>query len=217
MASGLLLLAVLHPSFTRTEGRLAGLLLVVVVVGAAIAVTQSYRSLRTAADEAFELYDHGITHVADGRRREWTWQQIRAIRSWGLTATREDDHWSIEFADGATVSFDRYTANAPLLGAALSDHRGDARRRVVPGWPTLRWVMPFVLVALVLVCAIDVSMISGNEEIEIARSPGSFETVPRYSESDIAVMGLVLFTSGIGALLSLVYVVLGLVPYARAG
>ncbi|MFI6102204.1 hypothetical protein ACIA8G_42200 [Lentzea sp. NPDC051213] len=97
------------------------------LISTPIAITM----LRPRVPQTFELYEGGLAHVRDGRRREWTWEQVRAIdvlQNGPISRSGAGIDCTVRFDDGEVVRFDGFTENAGEIAGALGDHCAEAAR-----------------------------------------------------------------------------------------
>ena len=100
-----------------------------------IAAPASVVLLRKARKpEVIELYEGGLAHVVGSLRREWTWDQVKAIdvaERGTYSYTGSDIDCTIRFDDRNLLHFSGLTENSREIVAALGTHCAAAAREPV--------------------------------------------------------------------------------------
>ena len=153
VSAALMVVLVLHPSFSRGAGKFAAVVLIGIVVGLGVAAAQLTKALRGGPAERFDVHEGGIAHVSRRGRRSWRWDQVRWLRAKPGPAGFEwmrrfgwDFTCRAELTDGASVQFNGLTADAPRIAEVLRAHcpRAIARDDEIHRWHVWRWVLPFL-------------------------------------------------------------------------
>ncbi|WP_112268393.1 hypothetical protein [Lentzea terrae] len=103
-----------------------------------ISAPAAFLLLRPRAPETFELHEGGLAHLRGGDRREWRWEQVRAItvvQNGPVSRSGAGVLCTIRFEDGEVVRFDGSTENGGEIAAALGENCAEAAREDVnPRW-----------------------------------------------------------------------------------
>ncbi|WP_158842326.1 hypothetical protein [Saccharothrix deserti] len=141
-----------NPGPGRSYGGALALVMIVIVAALPVVGTQLGKAVRGGFAESFELYDNGIAHIAHGRRRGWTWEQVEAVAA-AEKGERLGLGWdfgcAVLFHDGKRLQFNSLTRDARTIAAALVRHCPQAVGRST----TSEWVeeLPFRLAPPLLI------------------------------------------------------------------
>ncbi|MFI6080323.1 hypothetical protein ACIBBB_04960 [Streptomyces sp. NPDC051217] len=209
--AGLLNLAIFNAWFVGF-GQLMGYGLIVAVPALSIAVTQLAKAIRGGFGESYEIHQRGLVHVSWGVRRSWTWDQVYGVvttgSEWGHRFGR-DFGCVVSFHGGARVRFNGLTHNARTIAETLKNHcpeavgREHGPRAGEIFEDILPWLTAVLAIALGWVTWWAVDHILTNEEQTAHLSPDDREA-EALSDSALGGLTVLIFVSGLGALLSTV-------------
>jgi hypothetical protein len=112
---------------TKSWGKLLGLVTVPTIGSVVVAFVVLFKALRGGRRERIEVYEHGLSQVARGKRRTWTWREVTQVYVHREPDDNEDAflggrnfRCTVTFTNGDQLKFNGLTRGWETVCTALA-------------------------------------------------------------------------------------------------